>query len=74
MSKWLAFAIVVFVTTFLANVIVVAFWPDSTVEWITSAVIAAATAVALTLVYRRRGDPGAVTRRTGRRNRSELTL
>lgn len=57
MSK-LAFAIVVFVAAFLANVIVVALWPDSTVEWITSAVIAAATAAALTLVYRRRGDLG----------------
>lgn len=58
MSKWFAFAIVVFVTTFLANVIAVALWPDSTVEWITSTVVAAATAVALTLVYRRRDDLG----------------
>ena len=56
MSKWLAFALVVFVTTFLANVVVVALWPDSAVEWMTSAVIAAATAVALTLVYGRRCD------------------
>jgi hypothetical protein len=54
MSKWLEFGLVVFVTTFLANVIVVALWPDSSVEWITSAVVAASTAIALTLVYRRR--------------------
>lgn len=58
MTKWLEFAIVVFVTTFVANVIVVALWPDSAVDWITSAVIASATAVVLTLVYRRRVDPG----------------
>jgi hypothetical protein len=56
MSKWPAFALVVFVPTFLANLVVVALWPDNAVGWITSAVTAAATAVALTLVYRRRGD------------------
>lgn len=56
MSSWLVFAIVVFVTTFLANVLVVSFWPESTVDWITSMVVAAASAIALTLIYRRRGD------------------
>lgn len=56
MNSWLGFGVVVFVTTLLVNVVVVALWPDSSVEWLTSAVIAASTAVALTLVYRRRID------------------
>lgn len=57
MSSWLGFALVVFITTFVANVVVVAIWPDSDVEWATSAVIAASTAIALALVYRRRDKP-----------------
>ncbi|MGD2100975.1 MAG: hypothetical protein PVG83_01965 [Acidimicrobiia bacterium] len=56
MDRWYAFAFVVFATTFIVNVVVVALWPDRSVEWLTSAVVAGVVSVVLTVLARRRSD------------------
>lgn len=53
MDRWYAFALVVFATTFIVNIVVVAVWPDRSVEWLTSAVVAAVVSVVLTVLARR---------------------
>lgn len=53
MDRWYAFALVVFATTFIVNIVVVAIWPDRSVEWLTSAVVAAVVSVVLTVLARR---------------------
>jgi len=53
MARRLRFGALVFVTAFVVNVVVVAVWPDGDVDWVTSAVVAAATAIALTAIVAR---------------------
>lgn len=51
---WLYFAMIVFAVTFLANVAVVALWPDSAIDWGSSVVIAGVVAITLTILQRTR--------------------
>ncbi|MDH3306381.1 MAG: hypothetical protein OEO77_02490 [Acidimicrobiia bacterium] len=53
MSRKLRFAAVVFTAAFLTNVIVVAMWPDSSVDLATAAVIGLATSAVLTWIEHR---------------------
>ncbi|MDH3250474.1 MAG: hypothetical protein OEQ47_16005 [Acidimicrobiia bacterium] len=55
MKTGLAVGLVVFVATFVTNVVVVAVWPDNEVDWAASVIVAATTAVVLTFVFRRSG-------------------
>lgn len=55
MKTELAVGLVVFVATFVTNVAVVAVWPDNEVDWAASVIVAATTAVVLTLIFRRSG-------------------
>lgn len=53
MRRWVGFALVVFATTLVVNVVVVSLWPENPVDWLASVVVAATTSVVLTFVYRR---------------------
>lgn len=56
MQRLMAFALTVFVAAFVVHVVVVGLWPDSSVDWYTALVIAAATATVLTFVQRTRSE------------------
>lgn len=54
MSRPIGFALTVFVTTLVVNVAVVAIWPDRSVEWVSSLVVAATASAVLAVLYRKR--------------------
>jgi hypothetical protein len=55
MPGWAMYWLLVFASAFIANIVVVALWPDSEPDLYTAAVIGAATATALVVVERMRG-------------------
>lgn len=54
-GRLLEFGAVVFVVTFVVNVLVVALWPDSSIDWAASFIVAGVAAIVLTIIQRTRG-------------------
>lgn len=52
MRSLLTIGMVVFVVTFVTNVVVVAVWPGNEVDWAASAIVAGTSAVLLAVVFR----------------------